>query len=260
MHAGVVHRAPPAARSWRRHPSPRARSCRSRCSGTGCRPASSGPRFGGVRVAVEQRLGRHQEARRAEAALQRRLLEELLLQRVHHAVRPCLRSSRQCAGPRPRGQHQAGADQTPVDDHRAGAAVAGSAPFLAAGQLQFVAQRIEQALPRAARNSTGSPLTTASKPYLAHASTPARVHGRWRARGPASTPPPWCDRRSVPRLSSIGPAGGAHGGLHAVDGGRVELGADQRRARRLDQQCTTGATAPSATRAALHVPAHRASG
>src|SRR5579862_6379613 len=35
-----------------------------------------------MRVMVEQRLGRHQEARRADAALQARVLEELLLQRM----------------------------------------------------------------------------------------------------------------------------------------------------------------------------------
>ena len=41
-----------------------------------------GGQIGRVGVAVEQRLGRYDEARRANPALQRRVLEELLLQGV----------------------------------------------------------------------------------------------------------------------------------------------------------------------------------
>ena len=41
--------------------------------------------LGRIRVRVEQRLGRDDEARRADAALQRRVLEELLLQRVQRS-------------------------------------------------------------------------------------------------------------------------------------------------------------------------------
>ena len=45
-----------------------------------------------------------------------------------------------------------------VDDDAAGAAVAGCAAFLAAGQAQHVAQRVEQRLLRLAEELDGSPL------------------------------------------------------------------------------------------------------
>ena len=51
--------------------------------------------FRRIRIAVQQGLGRDQHARRAEAALQRRMLEEFPLQRVEiMALAPCPRSSR----------------------------------------------------------------------------------------------------------------------------------------------------------------------
>ena len=59
--------------------------------------------FRRIRIAVQQRLGRNQQARRAEAALQRRMLEEFPLQRMEIiALAPCPRSSRSSAlRPRP---------------------------------------------------------------------------------------------------------------------------------------------------------------
>ena len=41
-------------------------------------------------------------------------------------------------------QHQAGVDRAPVDEHRAGAALAHDAAFLGAGQADVVAQHFEQ--------------------------------------------------------------------------------------------------------------------
>ena len=58
--------------------------------------------LGRMRVVIEQRLGRHQKARRANAALQARVLEELLLQRMQlGAAARGPRRSRSC-GLRPR--------------------------------------------------------------------------------------------------------------------------------------------------------------
>ena len=48
-------------------------------------------------------------------------------------------------------EHQARVDRAAVEDHAAGAAVAGVAAFLAAGQPQHVAQNLEQALARLAQ-------------------------------------------------------------------------------------------------------------
>ena len=42
------------------------------------------------------------------------------------------------------GERQAGIDPPPVDDHRAGAALAVVAALLGAGQVQMLAQRVEQ--------------------------------------------------------------------------------------------------------------------
>ena len=74
------------AKRWpsRRPPgAPPGRSSGSRCSGTGCprAPAAPRPRWGRG-FSIQQRLGRDQHARRAEAALDAALLEERLLQRV----------------------------------------------------------------------------------------------------------------------------------------------------------------------------------
>src|SRR5439155_16401013 len=108
------------------------------------------PRLGLARigVAIEQRLGRDEEARRAEAALQRRVLEELLLQRVQLlALSQALdRLDRLALGLG--AEHQARADEPPVDDDAAGAAIARAAAFLAAGEMQVVAQHVEQRLLR----------------------------------------------------------------------------------------------------------------
>jgi hypothetical protein len=43
------------------------------------------------------------------------------------------------------GRHQAGLHQHAVDKHRAGAAFAGAAAFLVAGEIELVADQVEQA-------------------------------------------------------------------------------------------------------------------
>ena len=102
--------------------------------------------LGRVRVALQQRLGGDQEARRADAALQRRMLEELAAAADAARRRSAMPSMVSTSGPRPRRQHQAGADQPAVEHDAAGAAVAGGAAFLGAGQRQLVAQHVEQRL------------------------------------------------------------------------------------------------------------------
>src|SRR5450759_5332609 len=79
--------------------------------------------FRRVRIAVKQGLGRDQQARRAEAALKRRMLEEFPLQRVEiMAPRQALdRLDRVTFGLD--RKHQARADQATVDHYAAGAAV-----------------------------------------------------------------------------------------------------------------------------------------
>ena len=74
------------------------------------------------------------------------MLEELLLQRMQlgalrHALDGLDRAALGLGA-----EHQAGADQAAVEQHAAGAAVAGRAAFLAAGQVELVAQHVEQGL------------------------------------------------------------------------------------------------------------------
>src|SRR5271168_4318043 len=82
------------------------------------------PRLGicRVRITLKQRLGGDQQARRAEAALQRRMFQEFSLQRMQKVpARHALdRLDRVALGLD--GEHQARADQTAVDGYAAGAA------------------------------------------------------------------------------------------------------------------------------------------
>src|SRR5881409_2914973 len=84
--------------------------------------------------ALQQRLAGHQEPRRADPALQGRVLQEPLLQRMEplalgHAFDRLDASAADLAA-----QHEAGAHQPAVQGHAAGAAVARGAAFLTAGE------------------------------------------------------------------------------------------------------------------------------
>ncbi len=96
-----------------------------------------------------QRVRRqHQEARRAEAALQAVVVDEGLLQRMQllavgepfdGADLPAVGLDR---------EHQAGADRLAVEDDRAGAADAVLAADMRAGLAAVVADRVDQRLAR----------------------------------------------------------------------------------------------------------------
>ena len=55
-------------------------------------------------------------------------------------------------------EHQAGTDEAIVERDAAGAAIAGGAAFLRAGQAERPAQRVEHGVVGLAENSIGSPL------------------------------------------------------------------------------------------------------
>ena len=114
--------------------------------------------LGGLRVAREQVVARDDQARGAEAALDRAGVDERLLDRVQLARRREPLDGHDLAALGLRGQHEAGADQRAVEVDRAGAALALLARVLGARQAEPLAQRVEQALaaprpvePRAAR-------------------------------------------------------------------------------------------------------------
>src|SRR4051812_23700989 len=106
--------------------------------------------LGRVRVLVEQRLGRDDKARRAEAALQRRVFEEFLLHRMQLVAFGDALDRRDLAALGLDAEHQARAHDLAVGDDRAGAAIARAAAFLAAGQAELVAQHVEHGLLRLA--------------------------------------------------------------------------------------------------------------
>ena len=103
--------------------------------------------LGRVGVAVEQRPGGHHHARGAEAALQAVALHEALLHRVELAVllEALDRADLVAAGHR--GEHGAGLHRLAVQPDHAGAAVAGVAAPVRAGQAEVVAQEVHEQQP-----------------------------------------------------------------------------------------------------------------
>ncbi len=86
--------------------------------------------------------GGHQEAWGAVAALQAAALHETLLQRVQLAAGAEAFDGGDVAPAHLHGQHQAGLHDFAVHQHGAGAADAGLAAALGAGQVQVVAQQV----------------------------------------------------------------------------------------------------------------------
>ena len=104
---------------------------------------------GGLRLAFGDQPGRRADlSRRAVAALERVMVDERLLQRMQRAVRRQAFDRGDLGAVLHDGQRQAGIDAPAVDQHRAGAALAVVAALLGAGQVEVVAQRVEQGRPR----------------------------------------------------------------------------------------------------------------
>ena len=102
----------------------------------------------GIGIAVEERLGGHDEAGRAEAALLGVVLHERGLEGIELvAVAEALHrmDGGELEGDR---QQAARIDRIAVDQHRAGAAGAAVADPLGTRQLQMIAQGVEQRRPR----------------------------------------------------------------------------------------------------------------
>ena len=117
----------------------------------------------GVRIGAQRRGGGHDHAGYAIAALAGAGLDEGALedgrQRTLGQAFDGLDRGAVDLG----GGHQAGLDQTAVDEHRTGAAFARAAAFLGAGQVQLVAQQIDETqmgsdgqMPRAAVEGEGN--------------------------------------------------------------------------------------------------------
>ena len=104
--------------------------------------------LGRARVALQQRRRRHEEARRAETALQSVLVPERFLQRREFAVAGQALDRCELSAIRLDGEHRAGFDRSAVDEYRAGTALAGVAADMRAGQTQVLAQEIHEQIAR----------------------------------------------------------------------------------------------------------------
>ena len=104
--------------------------------------------LGRARVLAQQRGRAHQHPRRAVAALERVVLVERLLQRRQLAVLAEPLDGLDARAVRLDGEQHAALHEHAVEDHRARAAVAGVAADVAAGQVEVVAQEMDEELAR----------------------------------------------------------------------------------------------------------------
>ena len=102
----------------------------------------------GERIGAQRRGRRHHHAGDAVAALAGAGLVEGLLQHAEFAGFRQRLDGLDLRALRLRHRQQARLHQHAVDEHRTGAAFAGAAAFLIAGEIEVVAQEIEQALVR----------------------------------------------------------------------------------------------------------------
>ena len=102
----------------------------------------------GLGLAAEERRRAHQHPRRAVAALERVVRAERLLERGQLAAAGQTLDRLDARAVGLDGEHHAALDEHAVDDHRAGAAVARVAADVAAGEVEVVADEVDQQLPR----------------------------------------------------------------------------------------------------------------
>ena len=98
----------------------------------------------GMRVVIEQRLGAHQLAGGAEAALRAVVFDEGFLQRMQLVVVRQAFDGLDGAAVGPDRELAAGVDRLAVQQHGAGAAFAAVAADLGAGEPQVIAQQFDQ--------------------------------------------------------------------------------------------------------------------
>src|SRR5664279_4398718 len=108
-----------------------------------------------LRVVGEQLHRRHHHARRAEAALQAVALAKRRLHRMQLAVLGEPFDRRDGAALHLRREHRARLDRAPVHVHGAGAALRGVATDVGAGQLQGLAQELDEQRARIDRPGDG---------------------------------------------------------------------------------------------------------
>src|SRR5947207_14573521 len=149
-------------------------------------------------------------------------------------------------------QHQAGADEPPVDGDAAGAAIAGRAAFLGTGQPQLVAQDIEQRILCLAQELDRIAVDRRRYVMFRHQPFLARSSAICAARR-ARTPATLIRYSLVPRLSSIGRQAALAAAASFCKAASSTV-LPTRAAAAGATSSGRSATAPSETRAAVHLP------
>ena len=103
-------------------------------------------RLAGMRAVREKLRRGHQHARRADAALRAAVMQKRLLQRMKLSFERQSFHSLNLGALGLQHGHKATVHQFAVHAHRAGAALAFAAAFLGPGQMQVLAQHVEQPL------------------------------------------------------------------------------------------------------------------
>ena len=119
-----------------------------------------------MRVRVQERLGSHDLARRANPALEAAILDKGLLQGVQAIALRQPFDGGDRAAVRHDSQGDAGTHWLSVQQHRAGAAHAHTAALFRSGEAQVVAQKIDQQA--VVRNLTNHRLAVHPQPYRSH--------------------------------------------------------------------------------------------
>src|SRR5581483_9725406 len=199
-----------------------------------------------------ERLRGDDEAWRADAALQRGVLEKHALQRVQRVAARDALDGRDRSTVRFRREDETGRHQASVEEDRARAAVAGRAAFLRARQPERVAKRRDERLVAVAEE-LGRLAVDGGVDMEFHRLFSARAAAIFAARR-VSTPTTVRRYAAVPRLSSIGLAAApaASAAARSADSSSVVPTSARAAA---GTSSAVGATAPIATRAAVQVPA-----
>ena len=97
-----------------------------------------------VGIAIEQRLGRHDHARRTETTLDRAFVDEGLLDRVENPSLSQALDGHHFPAVGFVGEHETGADRLVVEQDSTGAALTFAAAILGASKADLVADDLEQ--------------------------------------------------------------------------------------------------------------------
>src|SRR5512142_284064 len=205
-----------------------------------------------VRRAIDQRLGRHQRARGAVAALQGTVLHECFLKRMQITVPRQPFDGGDFASLRLDREHETRGCGFAVDLHRARAAVAGGAAAFGACQFQILAKRGQQRRVGLEREDAGLPVDAqVDEELAAHVALLAAARAAARSNARTANTAMISRRNSTePRMSLIGRAAATQ-----TRAARAKSSREGRSPQSSDSTSRTsngvGATAPSATRAPM---------